>query len=70
MGTQQQDYDVDVQGVVGKEEFLDYMQKKIEEEFTVGRIVKDSFKYLGIRTEARKDGGFQQYQKEYISNVE
>ena len=36
----------------------------------VGRIVKDSIKYLGIRTEAMKDGGIQHYQKEYIEKLE
>ena len=56
--------------MVGDRKLIYFIQKKIQEEFTVGRIVKDSFKYLGIRTEARKDGGFQQHQKEYINKLE
>ena len=35
-----------------------------------GRVAKESFKFLGIRTEVRKDGGFQQYQKDYIGKLE
>ena len=56
--------------MVGNKEITEFVQKKIQEEFTVGRTVKDSFKYLGIQIEARKDGGFQQHQKEYIEILE
>ena len=52
-------------GVVDQE-----LKEKIEDEFTVGKTVRDSFKYLGIKTEERKDGGFQQNQEEYISSLE
>ena len=61
---------VDDYFVVGTQEIRQFVQKKIQEEFTVGRIVKDSFKYLGIKMEVRKDGGFQQHQKEYIDILE
>lgn len=61
---------VDDYFVVGTQEIRQFVQKKIQEEFTVGRIVKDSFKYLGIKIEVRKDGGFQQHQKEYIDILE
>ena len=61
---------VDDYFVVGIPEVRQYIQKKIQEEFTVGRIVEDAFKYLGIKIEARQDGGFQQHQKEYIDNLE
>ena len=61
---------VDDYFVVGIPEVRQYIQKKIQEEFTVGRIVEDAFKYLGIKIEVRQDGGFQQHQKEYIDNLE
>ena len=42
---------------------MDFLKEKIQEEFTVGRITKDSFKYLGIQIEFIKEGAFVQHQK-------
>ena len=56
--------------MVGEEKFVEFMKIKIEDEFTVGKTVRDSFKYLGMKTEERKDSGFQQNQEEYISSLE
>ena len=48
---------------------MQLMQGEVQEEFTVGQVTKESFKYLGISTEVRKDGGFQQHQKDYIEKL-
>ena len=39
--------------------------QKTQVEFTIGRVAKESFKYIGISTEVRKDGSFQQHQRLY-----
>ena len=56
--------------VVGGRKLVEFVQEKIQEEFTVGRIARDSFKYLGIQIEVIKEGGFVQHQKDYIQKLE
>ena len=56
--------------VVGGMKLVEFVQEEIQEEFTVGRIARDSFKYLGIQIEVIKEGGFVQHQKDYIQKLE
>ena len=55
--------------MVGGKKLVEFLKEKIQEEFTVGRIARDSFKYLGIQIEVIKEGSFLQHQKDYIQKL-
>ena len=61
---------VDDYFVVGKSDFTRFVKESIEAEFTVGKAVKDKFKYLGIETEKSNDGAYTQSQEDYINTLE
>ena len=49
---------------------MEFVKEKIQEEFTMGTIARDSFKYHGIQIEVSKEGGFVQHPKDYIQKLE
>ena len=61
---------VDDYFVVGEVEFTKYIQEKISAEFTVGKVVRDEFKYLGIQTKLAENGTYTQSQLDYIEGLE
>lgn len=61
---------VDDYFLVGGRKLLEFVKEKIQEEFTMGTIARDSFKYHGIQIEVSKEGGFVQHPKDYIQKLE
>ena len=60
---------VDDYFVVGEAKFTKYIQEKILAEFTVGRVIRDEFKYLGVQTKLIENGTYMQSQFDYIEGL-
>ena len=61
---------VDDYFLVGKSEFTKFVQEKIAAEFTVGKVVRNEFKYLGIQMKQAEKGVYTQSQLDYIEGLE
>ena len=60
---------VDNLTLAGMQEFIDEVLKAIEEELTVSKVERDSFRYTGIDVEAIEDG-IEIKMEDYVDSLE